>query len=263
MILATVTYPHIDPFIIHVGPIFLSWYSFMYVVGFVAAYFITRWRIRKKILPLKSEQLATVLIVDCLYGVILGARLFYILFYNLSFYIQHPLEIPAVWHGGMSFHGGLIGCIVAAFWFARRYKISFWHVGDTLALCAPIGLGFGRIGNFINGELYGRVTDAPWGMIFPDGGPLPRHPSQLYESFLEGIVLGTLLWLISRKRPKTGTLSALFLIGYGFMRFIVEFFRQPDLQLGTILGPFSLGQVLCLLMILCGVGIFVWILSKK
>jgi phosphatidylglycerol:prolipoprotein diacylglycerol transferase len=259
MNLATVTYPQIDPFLFRIGPIGLSWYAFMYVVGFTAAHFIIRHRYRQGVLKLRESHDVKVLIADCVYGVVLGARIGYILFYNSRFYWEHPWEIPAVWHGGMSFHGGLMGCLIAVYLFSRRRGVPFFQVGDSLALCAPIGLGFGRIGNFINGELYGRVTQVPWAMVFPRGGPYPRHPSQLYESFLEGIILWTLLFAIDRRKPREGTVSAFLLIFYGIFRFVVEFFREPDVQLGTVLGPFSMGQVLSFMMIVTGLLILLWV----
>ena len=173
-----------------------------------------------------------------------------------------PLEIFAIWHGGMSFHGGLIGLLIVGILYAWRRKKSFWKMADLFVVTAPVGLGLGRIGNFINGELYGRVTQAPWGMIFPKGGNLPRHPSQLYESALEGLLLFLILWFVKDRKLPTGGLMALFLILYGSFRFFVEFFREPDAQLGFILGPFTMGQVLCGVMILLGVLLWIW-LSRR
>jgi phosphatidylglycerol:prolipoprotein diacylglycerol transferase len=178
-----------------------------------------------------------------------------VLFYDLGAYLRSPLEIFAVWHGGMSFHGGLIGSVVGGILFCRKYRLNFWQLADIVIVTAPIGLGLGRIGNFINGELYGRVTDVPWGMVFPAGGPLPRHPSQLYEALLEGVVLFGLLWSIKDRSLKPGVLLSLFLILYGLFRFFVEFFREPDPQLGFVLGPFSMGQVLSAGVILAGAAL--------
>jgi phosphatidylglycerol---prolipoprotein diacylglyceryl transferase len=250
---------NIDPILINLGPIHLSWYGLMYVIGFVAAYLLVRYRMKKRDFGLSKPELED-LFFYLIFGLIIGARLGYVLFYDLKMYLSEPLEIFAVWHGGMSFHGGLIGVLVVGIVFSRKHHKSFWKIADLFIVTAPIGLGFGRIGNFINGELYGRVTDVPWGMIFPRGGPLPRHPSQLYESLLEGWVLFALLWLMKDgKRIPQGGLLALFLILYGCFRFFVEFFREPDPQLGFVLGPFSMGQVLCFLMIVGGVALYFYL----
>jgi phosphatidylglycerol:prolipoprotein diacylglycerol transferase len=198
--------------------------------------------------------------------VILGGRLGYVLFYNLGYYLQHPLEaiLPFEFAGGiryvgisgMSYHGGVLAVLAASILFCRRRKILFWQFADLICPAIPLGYTFGRIGNFINGELYGRTTDAPWGMVFPlDPQRLLRHPSQLYEAFFEGIVLFALLWLFRRRRPFDGALFALYLIGYGAVRFVIEFFREPDAQLGFVMGPLSMGQLLCLVMIAAGAGI--------
>lgn len=265
MTLLTIKYPHISPYILYseflkTG---LSWYAFMYIIGFTSAYFILQYRYKRGTLQLGQKADVGLLITDCAYGVILGARIFYVLVYNPRFYFEHPLQIFAVWNGGMSFHGGLIGGIIAMYLFARRFHLPLFRLLDALAMCLPIGLGFGRIGNFINGELYGRITNVPWAMVFPRGGPFPRHPSQLYESFLEGIVLGLIVYLVVRLKPREGILSAIVLVSYGMIRFFVEFFREPDEQLGTILGPFSMGQLLSSGMILGGIGLLVWLLQKK
>ncbi len=249
---AALAFPQIDPFLFRVGPVGLSWYAFMYLLGFTCAYFLLRYRHRRGLFRLPQAGDVSLLVTYCFYGLILGARVGYVVFYNPQFYLEHPWEIPAIWHGGMSFHGGLGGTILAMYLFARRVKLPFYHVADNVGLCAPIGLGFGRIGNFINGELYGRVSDAPWAMVFPAGGPKPRHPSQLYEAFLEGPILWLILYATSRLQKKDGYVSCMLLVGYGVLRFVVEFFREPDPQLGTILGPLSMGQLLCLAMILAG-----------
>ena len=185
-------------------------------------------------------------------GVVLGGRLGYILFYKLGFYLSHPLQVFAVWEGGMSFHGGLLGVILAFMLYARRKNVPFFSLIDMAALCAPVGLGLGRIGNFINGELYGRQTDVPWGIIFPGGGGVPRHPSQLYEAFLEGLVLFLIVWTVSRRSGGTGVAGWTFVSGYGLFRFLVEFYRQPDDHLGLIVSFFSMGQLLSLPMFLLG-----------
>lgn len=247
-------YPEINPEIIRIGPFAIRWYGLMYLLGFASSYLLVRYQIKKKGFKLKKD------FVEALYsylilGLILGARLGYVIFYNLSYYIEHPLEILAIWHGGMSFHGGLIGSVIAGTLFCRKLKVDAWQIADLIIVTAPIGIGLGRLGNFINGELYGRVTDVPWAMIFPTGGQLPRHPSQLYEFFLEGVVLFIILWLLKDKTLKTGVLFSLFMIFYGTFRFFVEFFREPDVQVGFILGVFTMGQILSAAMVLLGTGI--------
>jgi phosphatidylglycerol:prolipoprotein diacylglycerol transferase len=178
-------------------------------------------------------------------------------------YLENPFEIVAIWHGGMSFHGGLIGVLIVGIVFCWKNKKSFWKVSDLIIVTAPIGLGLGRMGNFINGELYGRVTRVPWGMIFPKGGPLPRHPSQLYESALEGGLLFLILWFLKDRRLPTGGLLAVFLFFYGAFRFFVEFFREPDAQLGLVFGPFTMGQVLCTLMMAGGVLLMLYLRLRR
>ncbi|HUL01321.1 MAG TPA: prolipoprotein diacylglyceryl transferase [Nitrospirota bacterium] len=258
-------YPTINPEIFRIGPFAVRWYGLMYAVGFAASYLLVKYQIQKiSILPKKKEDgkgsrtsfhegaldsLYTYLIL----GLVIGARLGYVLFYDLSSYIQTPLEIFAVWHGGMSFHGGLVGCLVAGYIFCYRNRVDFWHAADLVIVTAPVGLGLGRIGNFINGELFGRVTAVPWGMVFPGGGPYTRHPSQLYEFILEGPILFIILWTIKKRKLVSGSLSAYFLILYGMFRFFVEFFREPDPQLGFIAGPFTMGQALSMLTMVAGI----------
>jgi phosphatidylglycerol:prolipoprotein diacylglycerol transferase len=202
-------------------------------------------------------------------GVIIGGRFGYALFYNFGYYFQHPLEIILPFdfsHGikfvglsGMSYHGGLIGIVIASIFFCRKYKIKFWHFVDLLIPAVPLGYTFGRIGNFINGELYGRITTVPWGMYFPlDPSQNLRHASQLYEALFEGIVLFILLWLIRKKKMFDGFLIGIYICGYGFVRFFIEFFREPDAQLGFVLGFNTMGQVLCILMMLAGISIILW-----
>ena len=242
-----IPYPHINPDLITIGPLHIRWYGLMYVAGFVTGYFLIQRQERSREIglvgPVTQELVFTLAI-----GLIVGARLGYLLFYqymDLTYYLTHPIEIVALWHGGMSFHGGLMGCIVAGWWFCKRKKLPFWAVGDSVIVAAPVGLFFGRIGNFINGELFGRVTNVPWAMVFPGAGPLPRHPSQLYEAIGEGIVLFAILWRLRKKRYPDGMMVAWFLGLYGLIRFFLEFFREPDPQLGFIIGPFTMGQVLC------------------
>lgn len=253
------TYPDIDPIIFQLGPLAVRWYGMMYVLGFIATYFLVRYQFRRYPHPgleRNFDNLNLVLIA----GLILGSRLGYVVFYNFSYYFAHPLEIFATWQGGMSFHGGLIGLLFGGWLFCRYSGLPFLRTADAYMVVAPIGLGLGRLGNFINGELYGRVSEVPWAMVFPGGGPLPRHPSQLYESGLEGLVLFIIMWLALgrywRQGWPAGSLAALFLMGYGVMRFLVEFFREPDAQLGLYLNLFSMGQALSALMVVTGLTLW-------
>jgi len=250
-------YPDIDPEIVRIGPFAVRWYGLMYLLGFAFSYLLVKYQIKKRGLEFRKdfvESLYSYLIL----GLLLGARLGYVIFYNLSYYIEHPLEIFAIWHGGMSFHGGLIGSIIAGILFCRKLKVDIWQIADIVAVTAPIGVGLGRLGNFINGELYGRVTDVPWAMVFPAGGPLPRHPSQLYEFFLEGVVLLVILWALKDKNFRTGIIFSLFILFYGLFRFLVEFFREPDVHIGLILGAFTMGQMLSAAMIILGISLLIW-----
>lgn len=249
-----IPYPNIDPIIVRIGPFAFRWYGMMYLVGFVSSYLLVRYQIKKRRLPFRQD------FVDSLYsylmlGLLVGARLGYVVFYDLAAYLKNPLEIFALWHGGMSFHGGLIGSVAAMIFFCRRSSADFWLLSDLVIATAPIGLGFGRLGNFINGELYGRVTNVPWAMVFPGGGPLPRHPSQLYEFLLEGVVLFTVLWILKNRGFRAGVVTSMFLMLYGIFRFTLEFVREPDVQLGYILGPFTMGQLLSSAMIAAGLAI--------
>jgi len=253
---------NIDPILIELGPIRVSWYGLMYVFGFLASYLLVRYQMRRRdfgVTKLEVENLFFYLIL----GLIIGARLGYVLFYDLQMYLSDLLEIFAVWHGGMSFHGGLMGVLIVGILFSWRNKKSFWKIADLFIVTAPIGLGLGRIGNFINGELYGRVTQVPWGMVFSKGGPFPRHPSQLYESALEGGILFLILWFAKGRKLPIGGLLALFLSLYGVFRFFVEFFREPDPQLGFIIGHFTMGQVLSSFMIVVGVILFLSLRSRR
>lgn len=245
------TYPDIKPYIIKIGPLQIRWYSMMYLIGFVSSYLLVKHQIRKKSLPIDGKIIEDIYFYIVI-GLILGARLGYVLVYNLSEYLKNPLEILAVWHGGMSFHGGLVGALVAGVIIARKRKLDYWLYSDLIIVTAPIGLGLGRIGNFINAELYGRVTDVPWAMVFPGGGNLPRHPSQLYEAFFEGFILFVTLWFAKDRTMVKGRMTALFLILYGIFRFVMEFFREPDYQLGFILSFLTMGQILSVIMIIAG-----------
>lgn len=251
-----------NPIMVDLGPIRVSWYGMMYVLGFIASYLLVRYQMKKKdfgVSRVEIENLYFYLII----GLMVGARLGYVFFYDLKMYLQDPLQIFAIWKGGMSFHGGLIGVLIVGILFSWKNKKSFWKLTDLIIVTAPIGLGLGRIGNFINGELYGRVTDVPWGMIFPRGGPHLRHPSQLYESALEGGVLFLILWFLKDRKLPTGGLLAIFLFLYGWFRFFVEFFREPDAHIGFIVGPFTLGQLLCSFMIFSGILLYVYLKRKN
>jgi phosphatidylglycerol:prolipoprotein diacylglycerol transferase len=252
----------INPTLIKFGPFQVGWYGLMYVFGFIASYLLIRYQMTKKAFGISRQEVEN-LFVYLMLGLIIGGRLGYVLFYNLPLYLNDPLEIFAIWHGGMSFHGGLVGVLIVGIVFCWRYKRPFWKIADLFIVTSPIGLGLGRIGNFINGELYGRVTQVPWGLIFPKGGSLPRHPSQLYEGALEGGVLFVILWFLKDKKLPNGGLLAVFLFAYGIFRFFVEFFREPDQQLGFILGPLTMGQLLSSLMIISGIILFFYLRRKE
>jgi phosphatidylglycerol---prolipoprotein diacylglyceryl transferase len=228
----------------------------MYILGFTAAYLIIKAQSKKRNITLSSETLSDIVFLVAL-GVVLGGRSGYILFYNLTWYLSHPLKVFAVWEGGMSFHGGLIGGILAGLYVVRKNRLDLWIMADVIAMTIPVGLGLGRLGNFINGELYGRVTQQPWGVVFPNGGPFPRHPSQLYEAFLEGVILSLLVWGLGLTKPPKGTLFWTVIAGYGLFRFIVEFFREPDVQIGLLWGGATMGQLLSLPMLLLGAAMII------
>jgi phosphatidylglycerol:prolipoprotein diacylglycerol transferase len=246
----------LDPVALRLGPLVIRWYGLAYVAGFVAAALILRNLNRSWKIGITDDQQIDIVLASII-GVIVGGRLGYVLFYGGSEYLREPLKVFATWDGGMSFHGGLAGILIAGWIVSKRIGASFLRLADLGAVGAPIGFLLGRITNFVNGELWGRTTDAPWGMVFPTGGPLPRHPSQLYEAFLEGLVLFlVLLWLSRRKRPE-GVIFGVLLSGYAVSRILVEFVREPDLQLGFIAGPFTMGQLLSLPMLAVGVWV-VW-----
>jgi phosphatidylglycerol:prolipoprotein diacylglycerol transferase len=245
-------YPYINPVAFSIGPVQVHWYGLMYLIGFISAWLLAHWRMKHYKLNWTSEQISDLIFYAAL-GVIIGGRVGYMLFYNFPEFIHAPWNLFKIWEGGMSFHGGLLGVIAALWIFARKYKKPFWEVGDFVAPLVPIGLGAGRIGNFINGELWGRATDMPWGMIYPHVDDQPRHPSELYELGLEGICLFIVVWWYARKPRQTGRVSAVFLIGYAICRIIAEFFRQPDQQLGYIAFDWlTMGQILSVPMILLG-----------
>ena len=246
-----IPYPEIKPYLVKIGPLQIRWYGLMYIFGFAASYFLVRHQVRSRNLDISEDQIGS-LYTWGIIGLMLGARLGYVFFYAAPQYLGNPLGVLAVWKGGMSFHGGLIGSVLAGVIFARRHGIRRLLLSDLVMATAPIGLFFGRMGNFINGDLYGRPTGVPWAMVFPDGGNIPRHPSQLYEALLEGLLLVCILWVAKDHTRREGTVTALFMILYGAMRFGVEYFREPDYQLGFVLGPFTMGQLLCGAMVLLG-----------
>ena len=249
-------HPQFDPIAIHLGSFGIHWYGLMYLTGFVAFIALGRWRIAHQNWQNWTPQMLDDALFFGALGVILGGRLGYVLFYQPAYFIEHPLEIFALWQGGMSFHGGFLGVLAAMVVFSRKYKKPWLSIMDFVAPLVPIGLGAGRMGNFINGELWGRPTDIPWGMVFPRVDDLARHPSQLYEFGLEGIVLFGLLWWYSSKPRPAGTISALFLLGYGSFRFIAEFTREPDSYLGLLSLGMSMGQWLSLPMIIFGLWLY-------
>ena len=257
-----IPYPQIPPKIFSVGPLAVRWYGVMYILGYLVGIRVAKGRVRRGLVPF-TEAAVDSLVGYLVVGMLLGARLFYVFIYDFPHYRAAPLDALAVWHGGLSFHGAALGMALACLVFARRNHVAFWSVADTVALAAPPGLFFGRIGNFINGELYGRATDVPWAMIFP-ADPLhtPRHPSQLYEAICEGLILFLVLTLLERRSVRggwyrQGLVAGAFLVGYGFLRYLIEFTRQPDAQLGFVIGPFSMGQILSSLMIVIGVVVLI------
>lgn len=260
------TFPQIDPVAVKLGPLAIHWYGLTYLAAFGLFMLLATRRLRHE--PFASvtgpgawsrKDIEDILFLGVL-GTILGGRLGYCLFYKPAYYATHPLEVFFIWQGGMSFHGGMLGVIASQWWFARSRGKPFWQVMDFVAPCVPLGLAAGRVGNFINGELWGRAADPslPWAMVFPNGGPVPRHPSQVYQFLLEGLLLFVLLWLYARTPRKEAQVSAMFLIGYGIFRFIAEFFREPDSHLGLLALGMSMGQWLCVPMVLFGVGLWLW-----
>ncbi|CAM3010384.1 prolipoprotein diacylglyceryl transferase [Vibrio rarus] len=251
------TFPHIDPVILEIGPISIRWYGLMYLVGFAFAMWLANRRADKPNSGWNREQVSDLLFLGFL-GVVVGGRIGYVIFYHFDLFLDNPLYLFKVWTGGMSFHGGLIGVISAMAYYAYRNNRTFFNVADFIAPLIPFGLGMGRIGNFMNDELWGRVTDVKWAVLFPSGGYLPRHPSQLYEAFLEGVVLFLILNIFIRKPRPAGAVAGLFLMGYGTFRFTVEYFREPDAQLGLFGDWISMGQILSSPMIFIGAGMIWW-----
>ena len=259
-------HPQIDPVALQLGPIAVHWYGLTYLAAFALFMWLGFRRLRHP--PFATitgpgawsrKDVEDILFLGVL-GVVLGGRIGYCLFYKPAYYLANPLEIFAIWQGGMSFHGGMLGVVASMVWFAHSRKRPFWQVADFVAPCVPTGLAAGRVGNFINGELPGRLSspDLPWGMVFRGAGDLPRHPSQVYQFLLEGLLLFVLLWLYGRKQHPTGQVAAAFLFGYGVLRFIAEFFREPDAYLGLLAFGMSMGQWLSLPMALAGAGLWWW-----
>ncbi|MCP4408171.1 MAG: prolipoprotein diacylglyceryl transferase [Gammaproteobacteria bacterium] len=257
------TYPNIDPIAISLGPLKVHWYGLMYLIGFLAFLWLGKRRAKQDYISIKPEQVGDMLFYGVL-GVILGGRIGYVLFYNLSQFLEDPLLIFKIWQGGMSFHGGFVGVLLAIWMYQKQLGLGFWKTMDFIAPLVPIGLCAGRIGNFINAELWGRVTDLPWGMVFPHAGSLPRHPSQLYEALLEGVALFGILWLFSSRPRPAGAVSGLFLIAYGLFRFAVEFAREPDAHIGFVaFGWLTMGHLLSIPMIVAGIILIFWVYTAS
>ena len=259
-------HPAIDPVALQVGPVAIHWYGLTYLAAFGLFLLLGHRRLHhppfSRLIGAQAwsrRDVEDILFLGVL-GVVLGGRLGYCLFYKPAYYAAHPLEIFAIWQGGMSFHGGMLGVVVAMVWFARSRQRPFLQVMDFVAPCVPTGLAAGRVGNFINGELWGRVAapDLPWAMVFRGAGELPRHPSQVYQFLLEGLLLFVLLWLYARRERPTGQVAAVFLLGYGLARFAAEFFREPDAHLGLLALGMSMGQWLCVPMIVGGAALWLW-----
>jgi phosphatidylglycerol---prolipoprotein diacylglyceryl transferase len=262
-------FPAINPVLISIGPFAIRWYALAYIVGIIAGWFYARAIIASQKLwggpaPITVAEYDDFIIWITL-GIILGGRIGYVLFYNLPHFVAHPLEVFELWNGGMSFHGGFLGCVVATVAFALRRGLPMLSLGDITTAVAPMGLFLGRIANFINGELWGRPTDVSWAMIFPNGGPVPRHPSQLYEAALEGLVLVIVLGLMVRlgalRRP--GLVTGAFAVGYGVARSVCELFREPDAQLGFLWGGLTMGMLLCIPLIAAGIGLIAFALTRQ
>jgi phosphatidylglycerol---prolipoprotein diacylglyceryl transferase len=260
-----ILFPAIDPVAVQLGPIVIRWYALAYIVGLVGGWQFIKY-LAKKFPGDISEEAVDDFLFWATIGVVIGGRLGYVLFYNFDYYMSDPIAILQVWKGGMSFHGGFLGVVTATYLFCKKHKLPVWTFGDIVACGAPIGLFFGRIANFVNGELFGRVTDVSWGVIFPHGGPEPRHPSQLYEAGMEGLILFIIMFTLTRiesLRSKSGLFMGVFLAGYGTARSIVELFRQPDQQIGFLSGGSTMGQWLSLPMIMFGLVLIVIALRRK
>lgn len=256
-------YPQIDPVALAIGPLKIHWYGLMYLIGFAFTWIVGKKRAERQDAPITPAAVEDMVYYAAL-GVILGGRVGYVLFYNFSQFLHDPLMLIKIWQGGMSFHGGMLGVFIAMWIFAKKNQCTMFALTDFIAPMSPIGLLAGRIGNFINSELWGKVSDVPWAMVFPNGGALARHPSQLYEAFLEGVVLYILLALYTRKKRPTMSVTGMAIMTYGIFRFIVEFFRVPDAHLGyLVLEWVTMGQILSLPMILGGAALIYWAYAKK
>lgn len=257
-----IQFPNIDPVAISLGPVKVHWYGLMYLTAFAAAWWLGIRRARQDYTPLKEEHVSDLIFYGAL-GVVLGGRVGYVLFYNFGKFLSDPIMLIRVWEGGMSFHGGFLGVMVAMWFYARKLDITYFALMDFVAPLVPIGLAAGRFGNFINGELWGRVTDLPWGIVFPGAGAAPRHPSQLYELLLEGLLLFIVVWFFSRKPRPVMAVSGVFAMCYGLFRFTVEFARQPDAHLGFLAFDWlTMGQLLSFPMILIGLFLL-WLAYYK
>lgn len=258
-------FPDIDPVIMHVGPLAIRWYSLAYIAGILIGIYYIKYLAKKSNFKL-NEDFADSFLLFTIFGIIIGGRLGYVVIYNPTLYIAEPLKILKTWDGGMSFHGGLIGFIIATILFARKYKLNHWKILDLASCVAPIGIFLGRISNFINGELFGRITDSPLGMIFPMGGPFPRHPSQIYEALTEGLLLLLIMNILFFKYnffKKERLLSGVFCVMYSICRLSVEFFREPDQSVGYILNYFTMGQIISILLALFGIALIKFDPLKK
>lgn len=260
-----IDFPNIDPIIFELGPLAIRWYSLAYIAGILGGCLYADYLNKK---PPAQPRLKVFedFMTWAIIGIIIGGRVGYVLFYNPSYYLSNPVDALKLWHGGMSFHGGFLGVAAATIIFCRKNKLPIFHLADLAACAAPIGLFFGRVANFINGELYGRVTTSKWGMVFPGGGDLPRHASQLYEAFLEGVVLFIIIFLIAHftnLREKRGFLSGVFICGYGVSRMIIEAFREPDAHIGFIFQYVTMGQILSLPMVVAGIALMAFSLRRK
>ncbi len=250
--MAALTYPMIDSIIFEIGPFAVRWYGLAYVLGFIAGAYAIHVLNKRWDVGLSDDDVLSAFLWGSI-GLVIGARLGYMLFYIPGQFLADPLSVFRTTEGGMSFHGGLVGIVLAGILFARRVGAPFLRIADMVAVGAPVGIALGRLANFINGELWGRVTEVPWGMVFPGGGPLPRHPSQLYEAALEGVVLFVVMVWLARRRRADGVVLGWMLTGYGIIRFMLEFVREPDSHLGTVLGPLSMGQLLTVPVLFAGV----------
>lgn len=254
--MAFISYPSISPIAFEIGPFAVRWYGLAYLTAFLAGWLILRIYDERWELGLGSDARMTTMLA-AVFGVIAGGRLGYVLFYNLPQYLANPLQIFALWDGGMSFHGGLFGILFAGVWVSRHYRVSFLRLCDIGAMAAPIGFFFGRLANFVNDELWGRVTTVPWGVVFPNAGHAPRHPSQIYEAILEGLVIFVVMMVLQRKKHPDGFMTGWLLVLYGVFRVLVEFFREPDIQIGFLPGGVTMGQLLSIPVVFLGIYI-IW-----